>query len=237
MNSTECRLDEFPFIVLTDIHADPAALRAVMRAAYDSSTVKYRCFLGDAIGYGHDPTSVLESLKDFDVAIKGNHEMLALNQVNPEWYSPNARKSILAHANGLTPAQHDFIAAFADKFVSGKIALFHGNPESALEYIFSANDANNVFIHHPEYDLMFGGHTHIPRLVSCDKNSGEIDYHEIRQPYTSYNLDLDRFRYLVTCPSVTPGRFTGALPGCCRLQHQSATQKTLEFIFTILGNN
>jgi len=237
MNSPDCRLDKSSFVVLTDIHADTEAMRAVLRAAWDPSIVKYRCFLGDAIGYGNDPILVLDNLADFDVMIKGNHELLALDEADPDWYSRPARRSIMDHAQMLTPPHRTFISQFTDTFISGNIILFHGNPESALEYIFTAIDSKDLIERHPRYDIFFGGHMHIPRLVSYDKNSGEIDYHEIKQPYSKFLLDLNRYRYLVTCPSTTPGRFPGALPGCCRLQHQSDSEKILEFIFTILSSN
>ena len=221
-------------MALSDIHANPTAMRAVMEAAYDPSLVVYRCFLGDAIGYGDDPISVLDSLADFDVAIKGNHELLALNEANPDWYSRTARSSIMDHARRLTSEHLGFVSKFVDTCISGNIILFHGNPESALEYIFTAVDSRDLIERYPQYDLFFGGHMHIPRLVSYEKTSGTVEYHEIKQPYTAFSLDLNQYRYLVTCPSVTPGRFRGALPGCCRLQHQSETEKKLEFIFTSL---
>jgi predicted phosphodiesterase len=231
MNSPDCRLDQSSFIVLSDIHADPGSMEAVLKAAYDESKVTYRCFLGDAIGYGDDPVTVLDRLADFDVLIKGNHEMLALEESDPNWYSRIARVSILDHVHRLSAAHRTLISKFADKFVSGNIILFHGHPESALEYIFGSADAKDVFESFPQYDLFFGGHLHIPRLAVWGKESEKMEYYDIEMPYSSFSLDLDRYRYLITCPSVTPGRFRPALPGCCRLQHQTAAKKTLEFIF------
>jgi predicted phosphodiesterase len=231
MNSPDCRLDQSSFIILSDIHADPGSMEAVLKAACDKSKVTYRCFLGDAIGYGDDPIAVLNRLGDFDILIKGNHEMLALEESDANWYSKNARVSILDHMRRLSAAHRTLISKFSDNFVSGNIILFHGHPESALEYIFGAADAKDVFESYPQYDLFFGGHLHIPRLASFEKKSGAMEYLDIKMPYSRFSLDLDRYRYLVTCPSVTPGRFHSALPGCCRLQHETAAKKTLEFIF------
>ena len=73
-------LDKKAFIVLTDIHADTTSLMAVLDIAWEADKFAYRCFLGDAIGYGYDPVGVLDVLTDFDVSIRGNHELLAMGE-------------------------------------------------------------------------------------------------------------------------------------------------------------
>jgi len=219
------------FLVLTDVHADPRSLRAVLKAAWDPAWFRYRCFLGDAIGYGDDPAGALNILKDFDVCIKGNHEMLALGQVSASWYSENARETILDHTRKLSVAHRNLISKFVDNLASGKVILFHGVPDSPLDYIFNDVDARVVFEQYPQYDLFIGGHLHIPRMAIYHKETHEIDFAEISLPYCRFDLDFREHQYLITCPSTTPGRFGAALPGCCRVIHKSEDEKELEFIF------
>jgi hypothetical protein len=219
------------FIVLSDIHADTVSLKAVLEAAWEPEDFAYRCFLGDAIGYGYDPIGVLNILADFDVCIRGNHELLAMGEVNPNWYNDRARRSIFEHDSKLTEGHRQFMNGLLENYVSGNIVLYHGKPESALEYIMSPTEARDVIERYPQYDLFFGGHLHIPYLVEYDKETQQARYLDLSMPRSEFILDLTTKKYLVTCPSTTHGRFEDALPGCCRLSHISPTRKRLEFVF------
>jgi len=231
MNEPDINLEESPVLVISDVHADPAALSRVLAAVERHGPVGRRCFLGDAIGYGEDPLNALNMLKSFDICIKGNHELLALGEVNPTIYSSAARLSVLRHCHTLPPLAFEQLRQFIPSYGTGGIVLYHGRPDNCLDYIFNDVDIGRLLDDFEQYDLFFGGHLHIPRLAVCDRRSGQIDFPEIRIPYSRHELDLKVSRCVVNVPSVTPGRMGYETPGACRLEHIDRRRKILEFIF------
>ncbi len=59
-------------MVISDAHANPAALKAVLESERWEEVV----FLGDAVDYGPDPGDVVDLLRSLDpsVALMGNHD-------------------------------------------------------------------------------------------------------------------------------------------------------------------
>jgi predicted phosphodiesterase len=232
VNHSKVQLDQKPFVAISDIHADPRAMEAVLAEAIGAKADCYRCFLGDAIGYGHDPIGVLRLLRNFDVCIRGNHEALALGEIDGVLFSGRARESILHHSAQLATENVQMLSAFFTYYASGRIILFHATPSNPFDYIFNEVDVRRVIETHSRYDLFIGGHLHAPRLAIYNKKSGDIDFREIAMPHSQFSLDLKTNKYLVTCPSTTPGRMGYTMPGCCRISHESEYKKTLEFVFT-----
>lgn len=220
-------------LILSDIHADPESLSAVIDLAGKTGSIGQKIFLGDSIGYGDDPRTVLDTLADFDARIKGNHELLALGQVDGQWYSRNASETIMRHAGLIGPEGLRFLATYKENHVDGRMIFYHGAPEDILTYLFNESDIELILDHYPQYDLFVGGHIHIARVAVQNRETGQLDFENITIPFSTHRLDLARNRYLINCPSTTPGRFGFDRPGCCRLTHHSPTEATLEFLFVI----
>jgi len=218
-------------LIVSDIHADPNSLRAVVEMAHKAGPISQKICLGDAIGYGDDPQTVLAMLADFDIRIKGNHELLALGEVDGRLYSLHASSSIQRHAVQIGAEGMRFLSTFQTNHADGRMIFYHGAPEDILTYLLNESDIESILDHYPEYDLFFGGHIHIARVAVQNRATGAIDFEDITTPVSRHDLDLTRNRYLINCPSVTPGRFGFSLPGCCRLTHLSSSEATLEFLF------
>ena len=63
--------------VLSDIHSNSVALNAVLNHAFSDGQCESVLFLGDLLGYGPDPISVLETAKSkFRWMVLGNHDAL-----------------------------------------------------------------------------------------------------------------------------------------------------------------
>ena len=62
------------YAIMSDAHANPAALDTALADARSNGCGKY-IFLGDMTGYGYDAKSVVERcMSDFDVVLLGNHD-------------------------------------------------------------------------------------------------------------------------------------------------------------------
>jgi hypothetical protein len=62
MNEPNKELETYPFVLLTDIHADQQSLERVLD---DIPEVRYKVFLGDAVGYGNNPNQLLNNLETY----------------------------------------------------------------------------------------------------------------------------------------------------------------------------
>ena len=92
-------------LLLSDIHANLAALDAVMHDAEARYPLESVWSLGDAIGYGPSPSECLLRLESADaVAVLGNHELAALGRISLEDFNPFAR-SAAAVAPGASAAK------------------------------------------------------------------------------------------------------------------------------------
>jgi hypothetical protein len=220
-------------LILSDIHADPESLFSVLELAGDLNKFDKKIFLGDSIGYGSKPNDVLKVLAGFDILIMGNHELLAIGEADESSYSKHARVSIKAHMESIGPEGIKFLSSFRNRYAIGNILFFHGAPKVPMEYLFNELNISQVLSGYPNFRLFFGGHLHIPRLAVLDESSGEISFPELSVPRSIHNLDLSCFRYLVNCPSTTPGRFMNKNPGCCLLTIHSEISMTLEFLFAM----
>lgn len=148
--------------VLADIHANLAALEAVLKDI-EQEGITDIISLGDNIGYGPDPEEVIQQLLALDVtSIQGNHEYALINEHYYFQMNPDPKKSLdmtrimlseesLAYASGL-PAVVIYHGA----------RLVHGcPPRSQTAYLFhpSVNMLEKIFSSFPEH-VCFYGHTH-----------------------------------------------------------------------------
>ena len=77
--------------ILSDIHANLEALRAVLADAGREGAEAVYC-LGDVVGYGPEPRACLDLALDFRLTVLGNHDHAAL--FDPAGFSPSAERAI-----------------------------------------------------------------------------------------------------------------------------------------------
>jgi len=147
-------------LIVSDIHANQEALRAVLedaRGRYD----RILC-LGDLAGYGAEPNQVIEWARDHVTAIiRGNHDKMCVNDEPLDAYHPSARASTEWTRRVLSPESREFL----EKLPRGPLRyedfdLVHGSPADEDEYLVTAADATMVreFLAVP---VTFFGHTHL----------------------------------------------------------------------------
>src|SRR5512142_1750706 len=98
--------------LLSDVHANLEALRACIAHARNRGADRF-AFLGDLVGYGADPTAVLDitarHLEEGAIVVKGNHDE-AVGLANA-WLNASATAAIEWTRGVLEPRHREFIAA------------------------------------------------------------------------------------------------------------------------------
>jgi len=96
------------YLIVSDIHANLAALQSVLDAAPSFDAI---WCLGDLVGYGPNPNEVIERLQDFPfVSVMGNHDWGVLGRADPYIFNTDARHALLWTRDELTAENQRFLA-------------------------------------------------------------------------------------------------------------------------------
>ncbi len=175
-------------LVLSDIHANEPALRAVLQAAGQCDRI---IFLGDLANFGPHPSECVDLLMQYHpICIMGNHDELIVNTPKNFWDKWSKTK--------LSNEQQDWIRGFQDSTVlDGHILLIHGayavdydilptTPDSKIEQAFAQYLT-------PQIDEIWFGHYHyqIDRIIHgvayrCIRPVGHHRDKDTRAGYSIY---------------------------------------------------
>lgn len=158
--------------LLTDIHANRAALEAVL-AALSEEGVETLAFLGDLVGYGPDPEAcialVAEKVGQGAVALRGNHDAAALG----ERESMNGVARLVADWTGarLTAEARAFLKSLPMSASLGPAYLTHASADEPGAWTYVTNPARAAAAFGAtKAPLLFCGHVHRPALFSAEHN-------------------------------------------------------------------
>jgi diadenosine tetraphosphatase ApaH/serine/threonine PP2A family protein phosphatase len=147
--------------VIADIHANLAALEAVLDAVAETGAEETWC-LGDVVGYGAEPDGCAELVRErCSVCLAGNHDLAVLGSLDVSDFSEAA-----AAAVGWTRenARAETLEALRDLSPQGEragIALFHASPRDAIwEYVLSVDQAD-ACMDVQQTPLALIGHSHV----------------------------------------------------------------------------
>lgn len=155
--------------VFSDVHANLAALRAVLDDV-DRAGAAVRLCLGDSVGYGADPRACLDLLlQSCDVLLAGNHDLAATGRLALDRFSGLARHAVRYARDLLTESQRAKLAALGDEEWWGDLLLVHASPADPSEfpYVRDAEAARAQFDGR-EFRAAFYGHTHLPLVFQDD---------------------------------------------------------------------
>ncbi|MDD2921093.1 MAG: metallophosphoesterase family protein [Anaerolineales bacterium] len=174
-------------LVMSDVHANYAALQAVLA---DAGQVDETWCLGDLVGYGPDPNAVVEEISEISnlTCMMGNHDIAATGKLSLETFNGDARRSLLHHEKVLTASSMDFLRALTSQAkICGEATLAHGSPRDPLwEYILNSLSARINFEHF-ETQLCFVGHSHIQCLFELNERSDRVQLNQTT-PDKTYKL-------------------------------------------------
>lgn len=174
-------------LVISDIHANYTALKAVLKAAGQADET---WCLGDLVGYGPDPNAVVEEVRDIPnlTCLLGNHDVAVTGKMPFETFNGDARRSLIHHEKVLTATNLDYMRSLPfNTMVRGEVTLAHGSPRDPLwEYIMNSLTARLNFDHF-KTPSCFVGHTHIQSIFALD---AEADRVTLEQTKPDVTIDL-----------------------------------------------
>jgi len=152
------------YLVLTDIHANLEALDACIADArvrrFDATLV-----LGDLVGYGADPNTVIERVQSLEplAIVRGNHDKVACGLEQAEGFNAVAKSAAHWTLDVLTPEYREWLAALPEgpTDVDALVQICHGSPFDEDAYIFDELDAVRA-LKTSTRPLCLFGHTHYP---------------------------------------------------------------------------
>jgi diadenosine tetraphosphatase ApaH/serine/threonine PP2A family protein phosphatase len=152
------------YLVLTDIHANLEALDACLADAlvhtYDATLV-----LGDLVGYGPDPNTVVERVQALHpvAIVRGNHDKVACGLEQAEGFNSVAKSAAKWTFDILKPAHCDWLCELPEGpiEVDDLVEICHGSPFDEDAYIFDELDAVRA-LKVATRPLCLFGHTHYP---------------------------------------------------------------------------
>ena len=203
------------YAILSDVHANVAALRSVLTDAADMHAERIVC-LGDVLGYGPEPVEALElTYRRVHVCLAGNHDDAVSGRCPVNDFTDIAAAAVMRHRATLAQKALDWLRHLPHtcEFPSsdggttdGAFACAHGEfyDPKHFDYILEPADALPSWRERPE-QLLFVGHTHKPGIFVLGK-SGEP--HALEP--MDFTLEPGK-RYLVNVGSVGYPR-----SGACR---------------------
>ena len=186
------------YAIISDVHANPAAFRAVLEDAGRQKADKIIC-LGDVTGYGYDAVEAYGLVeKHCDVWLMGNHDAVCagvesdvLVRMNPHYDFDIAERKELGRERLARMRELPYT------FSNRRFACAHGDFTAPQDfgYILCADDAKGSFSA-CERSLMFVGHTHEAKIWALTPN-GEMEISGIGKTELKSG-----YRYIVDVGSV-----------------------------------
>jgi len=150
-------------LIVSDIHANLAALDSVLRDAEAGGVIDAVWCLGDTVGYGPQPGECIERLTAVGaVWVAGNHERAATGAMSTEYFNPDAAQAALWTRSRLTPDEQRLLDALPEVITESGFTLVHGTLRDPVwEYLYTEEIA---LAHLDLQETAFGlvGHTHVP---------------------------------------------------------------------------
>ena len=160
-------------LVVSDLHANLEALRAVMTRVRRKKYEVVLC-LGDFVGYGAQPNHVLDlmrTLRGRKVYIRGNHDRVAAGLDDAEGFNNAAKTAALWTRDRLSAPNRRFLRDLSvGPVIHRDVMLCHGSPYDEDEYVFNVHHAAQILASFETPFILFG-HTHLPAVFSIDAQS------------------------------------------------------------------
>jgi diadenosine tetraphosphatase ApaH/serine/threonine PP2A family protein phosphatase len=184
--------------IISDVHANIEALRAVFEA-YESERIDKFVCIGDTVGYGASPNECCDLIRSkVAFTILGNHDAAVAGRMDYSYYYDAARNALDLHARQLTPENHAWLKSLPYDQRDGDIYFCHGSPVNLeeFEYIFSLEQAARCLDMWEQLgQVTFIGHSHLCKAFALSRT----DVFEVVA--TKFTIRPDH-RYIVSVGSV-----------------------------------
>jgi predicted phosphodiesterase len=185
---------------ITDIHANLAALEAVLEAVEAAGVEEIWC-LGDVVGYGADPDACADLVRErCATCLVGNHDLAVLGALDIASFSEAAAEAVAWTRENVEERTLEMLRELEPAGQREGIALYHASPtDHVWEYVLSAEQADaGLDVQTERVGLI--GHSHVSLFFERpNSGSGEI---RGAQASDGALLDLGKGKWLVNPGSV-----------------------------------
>jgi diadenosine tetraphosphatase ApaH/serine/threonine PP2A family protein phosphatase len=150
------------FALFADLHANLDALRACLNHAEAHGAERF-AFLGDLVGYGAEPTAVIELVAEYAgrgaVVIRGNHDAAVSD--GGRGLDDLAHEAVEWTRNALSSAQKEFLAKLPLIVREDDLCFVHSSAERPERWVYvQTNGAARESIEAANATYTFAGHVH-----------------------------------------------------------------------------
>lgn len=147
--------------VISDVHANLTALRAVLADIRGKGVDGYLC-AGDLVGYGVHPNECIEVLQNLPLlSVVGNHDFVAVGAATTERCDWLARVTLEWTAERLSTHSRRYLEGLPAVASTGSITMTHGSLSDRFEYIGTPEQArrqlNELRLSQPAAQLLVLG--------------------------------------------------------------------------------
>jgi len=185
------------YLIFSDVHGNLEALEALLARIEQENPDKI-FFLGDAVGYGANPSECLQTIAETaDLVLAGNHDYAVAGATSISFFNTLAKEAILWTQAQLSPEEKLYLKSLPVILQFPEICLAHSSPRKPAEwrYILTEEDAAENF---PYFfsPLCFVGHSHQAETMMTDRSM-----HCRRSASEVINLEKG-YRYIINVGSV-----------------------------------
>ena len=134
------------YLILSDIHANYEALRAVLISAKGDYEDIVCC--GDLVGYGPDPDSVTDWVRqNVKRVVRGNHDRACSGVSEALEFNEAARLAAYWTRSHMSDANIEFLQKLpvGPLMIDDLFPIVHGSPRDEDEYVTVATEASECF--------------------------------------------------------------------------------------------
>ncbi len=202
------------FLILSDIHANWEALKAVLR---DAARHRYQAVLclGDIVGYGPNPNEVTAWVRTHaDVVIRGNHDKACCGVSAFDSFNSAAQYSSRWTREALLDEHTQWLLNLdRGPVLVENFDLVHGAPDDEDRYMFHEHEAEEGLRHASE-QLTFFGHTHVQGGFVGERYPRSLEVSRLHALSRQMTIVPDR-RYLLNPGAVGQPRDGDARAAYC----------------------
>ena len=162
--------------IISDVHANLAALEAALRHAEARDQIDDLWCLGDTVGYGPQPAECISRLRDAGAKlVAGNRDRAATGRMGVEGFNSDEAKAALWTRDQISEDDAAYLDALPEVThatpgreaapTEAEFTLVHGSLRWPIWEYLSSYEAATAHLERQQTPFSLVGHTHLPMLV------------------------------------------------------------------------